>query len=235
MPETAHRCTALDEVVHPSRRQQELVCLQPSHTACPRFMRARHPVPEPPGLGLSAPTLVALLVLVLSAGVSFGFVLQRGSIDAPIAAAAATPGETADTAVVPTAPVTPTPTVTTPPTTAPTVAPTPAPTPVPTAAPTAAPTVAPTPAPTPVPTAEPTPRPTPAPTGGAGSDRYAWLTPCPDAAGCWIYVVRPTVTLTIIADYFGHPVPTLLEWNPWITDPSLIQAGDEIRMPPPTR
>jgi hypothetical protein len=31
------------------------------------------------------------------------------------------------------------------------------------------------------------------------------------------------------------PYDTVLKMNPQITDPTLIRAGDKIRMPPPTR
>jgi hypothetical protein len=31
------------------------------------------------------------------------------------------------------------------------------------------------------------------------------------------------------------PFATLLEWNPQVTDPTTIQPGVRLRMPPPTR
>jgi hypothetical protein len=221
--EAWHRCIALGDPVPPSRRQQELVCLRAAHDGCPRFLRAG--VPETGSTtaarwgAVSRPILVSLVLLALAGGISFGFVLQRGGF-ALVADPSRTPGPVAEVSPSPTPVIGPTATPR-----IPTPASTEAPTPGLTLPPTSPPTPAPTPAPTATPRAEPT----------VGSDRYAWLEPCPDAPDCWIYVVRPSVSLLIVADYFGHPLSTLLAWNPWITDPSLIRAGDEIRMPPPTR
>jgi len=109
-----------------------------------------------------------------------------------------------------------------------TAQPTPASEPPPTVNPTQAPpTRAPTPAPTPAPTAPPTPR--------ATSDRYLLLIPCPKASDCWIYTVRAGDNLRSIVNYFGVSYGDVLAMNPSITDPANIHAGDEIRMPPPTR
>jgi len=91
------------------------------------------------------------------------------------------------------------------------------------------------PSPTPAPTAAATPTRAPTVSPPPTSDRYALLAPCPDAPDCWIYVVRAGDNLQSIANYFGHPLATILALNPGITDPETIRAGDEIRMPPPTR
>lgn len=221
-----NRCAAIGEPQAQSARQQELVCLAPAHGSCPRYLRGASVAPPPtdrPPLVARVPraTLAALLVLVLAAGASFGFVLQRGGLDiVPVRTSA--PGPT--TAVGPT------------PTPPPTVAPTPPPTPVATPAATATPTAAATIPPTPVPTATAAPAtPAPSPTARPTSDRYAVLEPCPDAPDCWIYTVRAGDNFTSIANWFGHPVATLLAWNPQVTDPARIRAGDRLRMPPPTR
>jgi LysM repeat protein len=96
-------------------------------------------------------------------------------------------------------------------------------------APSPTPTVPPTPAPT------ATPAPTPALTPPPTSDRYALLKPCPGTKNCWIYTVRSGDNLRSIANYFGIPYQTVLDWNAGIKDPTNIRAGDKIRMPPPTR
>jgi LysM repeat protein len=61
------------------------------------------------------------------------------------------------------------------------------------------------------------------------------LKPCPGTKNCWIYTVRSGDNLRSIANYFGHPYQTVLDWNPGIKDPTSIRAGDKVRMPPPTR
>lgn len=219
-PDPDNRCAAIGEPRPQSVRQQQLVCLQPAHGSCPRYLRGAYiqPVPEPHiALAARVPraTLAAILVLVLAAGVSFGFVLQRGSLDI---APGATASPNATTAVIPT----------------PTALPTRAPTAAPTATPTGTPVV--TPAPTPAPTPTPAP-PTPAPTRTPSptSNRYALLVPCPGTANCWTYTVRSGDNFASIANYFGHPVATLSQMNPGITDPTRLRAGDQVRMPPPTR
>ena len=75
-----------------SARQQELVCLKAAHADCPRYLRGAMALPEPPRprrqAAVPRATLAALLILVLSAGISFGFVVQRGGIELPVVAAA---------------------------------------------------------------------------------------------------------------------------------------------------
>jgi spore germination protein YaaH len=66
------------------------------------------------------------------------------------------------------------------------------------------------------------------------SDRYALLTPCGDAPDCWIYTIRSGDNLVSIANYFGVPFDTVTERNPWTRTTQLV-AGQELRLPPPTR
>ncbi len=232
-PDDGNRCVAIGAPRPQSVRQQELVCLHPAHADCPRYLRGAMLLAEPPPRTTPAvprATLAALLVLVLSAGISFGFVVQRGGIDLPAAGVGASPTELA-IAASPTPAATPSPTGSTAATASP--APTTAATPSPTADPTPSPTVTLTPAPTVAPTPSPaatatvTPRPT--------SDRYALLTPCTDQADCYIYTVRAGDNLFSIANYFGVPLDTIYAWNPQYANGAGLRAGDQIRMPPPTR
>jgi LysM repeat protein len=75
-----------------------------------------------------------------------------------------------------------------------------------------------------------TPALTPAPT----SDRYALLQPCPDKPDCYIYTIRHGDNLTGIAKYFGVPLQTVRDLNPW-TQTKGIQPGNKLILPPPTR
>jgi hypothetical protein len=166
------------------------------------------------------------VVLALAAGVSFGFVLQRGGIDLPTsgqpsgAAIVVTANPSAVAAASPTQPGTP----------APTQAATAAPTPVVTAPPTESPTAA--PSPTPEPTVAPTVEPTAA--GGPSASRLAVLRPCPGQAGCYLYTIRSGDNLFSIAHWFGVPLATVYSWNPTVKS-SGIHAGLQIKIPTPTR
>jgi LysM repeat protein len=66
------------------------------------------------------------------------------------------------------------------------------------------------------------------------SDRYAVLRPCPSTPNCWIYTVRSGDNLFSIANWFGIPVATVKAWNPW-TRTSGLRAGQQLKLPPPTR
>ncbi len=233
-PDDDNRCVAIGGPRPQSTRQQELVCLHPAHADCPRYLRGAMLLAEPPPRTtrtVPRATLAALLVLVLSAGISFGFVVQRGGIDLPAAAANASPSDLAiaasPTPVVATSnpALAPTPAASAVPTPAVSASPAPEPTPTPTVAPTPSPTTASTATPTTAPTA--TPRPT--------SDRYALLTPCTDRADCYIYTVQRGDNLFSIANYFGVPLDTIYAWNPAYANGAGLRAGDGIRMPPPTR
>jgi LysM repeat protein len=232
-------CVAIGAPRGQSIKQQEHVCLRSTHKDCPRYQRGAL-VAAPAASGsrsgpaLPRATLAALLILVLSAGISFGFVVQRGGIAMPVVggspspsqvAAVVTPSPAATDAPVPTeaplvtdAPVEPSGTST------PTLEPAPAPTPTPTPTPTLEPT------PTLAPTAKPTPKPTATPT----SSRYKLLKACPDKPDCYIYTVRSGDNLYSIGRYFGHSLQTLYAWNPKYPA-ARLRVGDAIRMPPPTR
>lgn len=233
-----HRCDAIDGPRLISVQQQELLCLRSAHVDCPRYRRAvaspefargsRHAPAIPRAIAAS------LVILALSAGISFGFVLARGGIDLP---ASATGGSAV--AVVPSAAATPaaSQTATPAPTVAsqpPTAAPTEPPTPVPTEAPTEPPSAEPTPAPTETPSSTPQPTPSAAPSGGPSASRLAVLKPCPNQSGCYIYTIRSGDNLFSIAHWFGVPLDTIYAWNPTVKKTG-IHPGMTIKIPTPTR
>jgi hypothetical protein len=245
-PDADQTCIAVGAPRPQPLRQQELVCLRDAHADCPRYLRGAMDVSSPDkGTRPAIPraTIAALLILVLSAALSFAFVVQRGGIAMPVvgespttiaAVASQTPAVPdatkapaptevpASVAVVPTPTVIPTPT--------PTEAPTLTASPSPSATPTPTPTPAPTPSATPAPTASPTPKPSATPT----STRYRLLKACPNRANCYIYVVRSGDNLFSIANYFGHSLATIYRWNPKYPG-TRLRVGDSIRMPPPKR
>lgn len=222
VPAAANRCIAVGPPTPQSARQQQLVCLTAGHASCPRYLRGAlvpaEPIASTPVERGLSPVIAASLVLIVAAAASVGFLLVRGGLSIPVAAA----------------PPSPTPVVSPPPTSGgvaiasarPTATTLPTPSPVATAEP-------PTPEPTPSSTPPETPAatPTPAPT----SSRYALLKPCPGVKDCWIYTVRSGDNLQSIVNWFGVPFETVLDMNPQIADPTTIRAGDKIKMPPPTR
>jgi hypothetical protein len=226
-PDEANRCTALGDAAPQSLRQQEYACLANSHVNCPRFVRGVHLMAETPppaagaGLQLTPAVLAALLVLALSFALSVGFVVANGGMNLPVAPG----GSASPQAVVASGDTGPSaePSGTTQSSLEPSTQPS-------LEAATAVPTVAPTPTPTPAPTATPRPTATPLPS----SDRYALLKPCGDAPDCWIYTIRGGDNLVSIANYFGVPFDTVTELNPWTKTTQLV-AGQELRLPPPTR
>jgi LysM repeat protein len=221
-PDEENACAAIGVPKPQSARQQELVCLRAAHADCPRYLRGAMAYPEPPRprrqAAVPRATLAALLILVLSAGISFGFVVQRGGIELPVVAAA--PSSTAIAVVASASPA------------AASVAPSVIASSSPTTGPTPSPS--PTPSPTPSATPSPTPSPTPKPTKKPTSDRYKLLKPCPNQDNCWIYTVRSGDNLSSIANYFGHSLKTIYKWNPQYPGTAL-RVGAQIRMPPPTR
>jgi LysM repeat protein len=221
-PDEANRCVALGDAAAQSIRQQELVCLSSGHRSCPRYLRGvlleDAPPPAPTRPPVSRAVIGASLILVGAISASFGFLLLRG--DLTLAITAPSPGAS-QVAVVPAA----------------TRTPNPAASPAPTIPPTASPTIAPNPSATPRPTPKPTPSPTKppsTPTPKPTSDRYALLSPCPSTPNCWIYTIRAGDNLVSIAHYFGVPLDAVYQMNPW-TRTNGIKAGDQLRLPPPTR
>ena len=162
-------------------------------------------------------TVAALLILALSAAISFGYVAVRGGLELPTPASS--PRVSADAALETSEPEA----------TDASVAALPTDDESPTATAEATPGGEPTAEPTVAPTPKPTPRSTPT------SDRYALLKPCPDRDGCWIYTVRSGDNLTSIANYFGVKLATIYAWNPTYANGGRLRAGAGIRMPPPTR
>ena len=91
-PADEHQCVAYGGPRPQSLRQQELVCLRAEHVDCPRYLRGQAELgglaaTSRPGASMPRATVAAVLILVLSAGVSFGFVIQRGGIDLPVVGA----------------------------------------------------------------------------------------------------------------------------------------------------
>lgn len=222
-PDPANRCAALAEAVPQSLRQQELVCLTSGHVNCPRYLRGAIAAPEPVAARPRARTtwspaiLASVAIVVMAFAASIAFVTARGGL--AIDPAATTRPSASAVAQV-----------SDPPSAEPTVVATAEPTPEPTPEPTATPEPTPEPTPAPTPTPEPTPAPTPRPT----SDRYQLLEPCPDASNCWIYTVRTGDNLFSIANYFGVSLDSVYARNPWARDTPL-RAGQQLRLPPPTR
>lgn len=224
-PDPANRCAALAEAVPQSLRQQELVCLSTGHINCPRYLRGAAVVAETPtavvrgGRAMSPAMLGSLVVLVLALSASVGFVLARGgALTIGPTTATASPSATALAVSSPSVAVASAPVVA--PTASSLVTPTPSPSPTPSPAP--------TPTATPDPTAAPTPRATPR------SDRYDLLRACPNTPRCWIYRVRSGDNIFSIGRYFGVSTNSIYSRNPWLRDRGL-RAGQELRLPPPTR
>jgi hypothetical protein len=93
------------------------------------------------------------------------------------------------------------------------------------------------PSPRPSPRPSPTPRATPRPASGSlgpSASRLAVLSPCPDAASCYIYTIRSGDNLFSIAAWFGVRYSTVLAMNPGLSS-TVIRAGQRIRIPTPTR
>lgn len=227
-PDPANRCAAIDRPLPQSVRQQELVCLTAGHVNCPRYLRgalaSHHAAAGPVARqGPSSPVLASVIVLVLSAAASVGFLLVRGGIALALPSASPDGSPPASQVAVASPPPTTTPRPS--PSPSPSVTPTPEPTPSPTPIPTPSATLPPTQPPTQPPTAPPTPR----------SNRYDVLVACPDAPRCWIYTVRAGDNFQSIVNWFGVPYDTVVAMNPGLGDVATIHVGDRIRMPPPTR
>jgi LysM repeat protein len=88
--------------------------------------------------------------------------------------------------------------------------------------------------PTPIATPSPAATPTPKPAATPRSDRYKLLKACPNTPKCWIYTVRSGDNLFSIANYFGVSMDSIYARNPWLRNTGL-RAGQQLRLPPPTR
>jgi hypothetical protein len=216
--DAGHRCVALGEPLPQSGQQQELVCHVAAHSNCPRFLRGlllgNVPPPPPRRESPSRAVIGATLVLAAALAASFGFLAIRGGFNLPLASRSPGP-----VAAAPSSPPAPSPSATP----SPSIEPPPSPSPSPIVSPTPSPSPSPSPSPTPTPTATPAP----------SSDRYAVLTKCPSQPDCWIYVIRSGDNLRSIANWFGVSYSRMLDMNPNLRTP--IQAGDQLKIPTPTR
>jgi LysM domain-containing protein len=133
-----NRCAAFGEPLPLSRMQQGLVCLQPAHSSCPRYVRGALlmqqrivPTPEP---ARQLPVQVAAALLLLAVVLAAAYLLLGGRLEPE-------PGVGPGSSPTPSTSVWP------------------SPEPAPTASPTASPTPTPTPKQTRAPTAPPSPLP----------------------------------------------------------------------------
>lgn len=218
--DAAHACVAVGEPLGQSLRQQELLCLRVGHTDCPRYLRGIlvRGAPPPPSFAdrarrIPIAIVVAILLLVASAGLTVGFVVVHGGFAVPALDATPSPAASAIADGHP----------------SPSAASSPA-----AASPKSSPKASPRATPRPSPTAA-IANASPSWPPGATASRMSLVTPCPGTPDCYLYVVRPDDKLGAIADYFGTTLQRVLQLNPWITDPSVIRVGDTITLPPPTR
>ncbi len=209
-----HRCVARTTAPYtPSPLQQQLVCLETGHAACPRYAQGRATLAAAVGQGGSRVALpasirlAALAVLVIFVG-ALAFGLLRGTAGTPVP----TPTQVAAASTTPT----------------PAASATPAPTPSPTPTPTFPPSATPTPRPS-----RPAATPTPSPGGGSIASRWDGLPKCPGGQACYLYTVKSGDTFIGIATFFGTTKAGLLALNPQITNPALIHKGQVIKVPPP--
>jgi len=88
---------------------------------------------------------------------------------------------------------------------------------------------------------------TPAPTSswppGATASRMSLVVPCSDQASCYVYTVRGAGqngsgvadTLPNIASFFGVDLAKIHQMNPSLGSSDVINPGDKLKIPPPTR
>jgi LysM domain len=230
-----HRCAAFGDPLPLSLRQQELVCLQRVHVSCPRYVRGTLLADESPSSQVNVgsrkrlPILsivgvgLVVLALVVVASSMLGLPPFGGGTTGLTSAYVATqpPASPSATATVAT-------TATIQPSASPSAPPSP------TLEPTASlgPTLAPTPVATPWPP-------------GATASRMNLLVPCTGQANCYVYTVRGSGpppggngssvpdSLASIATFFGVSLNEINAMNPWAS--SGINAGDKLKIPPPTR
>ena len=231
-----HRCAAFGDPLPLSLRQQELVCLQRVHVSCPRYVRGTLLANESPSsqvnegprkrlpiLSIVGVGLVVLALVVVASSMLGLLPPFAGGTTGPTSAYIATqpPASPSATATVATtASLEPSASLSVPPS--------------PTLEPTASlgPTLAPTPVATPWPP-------------GATASRMNLLVPCTGQANCYVYTVRGSGpppggngssvpdSLANIATFFGVSLNEINTMNPWAG--SGINAGDKLKIPPPTR
>ena len=175
---------------------------------------------------------MSLAVLAVSAGVSFGFVVQRGGIDLPPSASASAAAVVASSRPLP---------VVTPSATGPAATSTPVATPEVTAPSSQAPATEPPSQPPSVepsassaPTTTPSSSATPSAPTVPSASRLAVLKPCTGQSGCYVYTIRSGDNLFSIAHWFGVPLATVYRMNPTLKTTG-IHAGMQIKIPTPTR
>lgn len=230
-----HRCAAFGDPLPLSLRQQELVCLQRVHVSCPRYVRGTLLADESPsrqvneGSRKRLPILsivgvgLVVLALVVVASSMLGLPPFGGGttgLTPPYVATQPPVSPSATATVATTASLQPSASPSAPPS--------------PTLEPTASlgPTLAPTPVATPWPP-------------GATASRMNLLVPCTGQANCYVYTVRGSGpppggngssvpdSLANIATFFGVSLNEINAMNPWAS--SGINAGDKLKIPPPTR
>jgi hypothetical protein len=254
-----HRCAAYGDPLPLSLRQQELVCLQRVHVSCPRYVRGTLlanenqsqpasedrrasgvPILSIAGFGLVGLAIAILVAAMLGIGPLVGGGPGHSSPSASkIAVASRRPSARPSPSTIVTA--SPTPASSRP------ASPTPTLEASPTDTPTNTPQPTPTPEVTPSPTAQVTPTPGPGSSWppGATASRMSLVVPCTDQTDCYVYTVRGAGpppsgngskvgdTVSNIARFFGVSIKRIYAMNP--TASSGIRAGEQLRIPPPTR
>ncbi len=209
----ALECRAFPEGMAVSERQRDLVCLTRVHMTCPRYLRANAAVAEVPveeKRGRATQFLSALFdgALVISL-VVIALVAAAALVSPLTRPIAANPTQPPGGGVASAAAGTPSAGITT----------------------SAGPGLR-----TPVPSPSRTgPRSSPSWPPGATASRMTLVKACSDRANCYLYTVRRGENLKRIALFFGVSIDAILAMNPTITNPDYVQAGQTIRIPPPTR
>ena len=221
----APECTAIGSPIGLAPRQVVLACLSDDHVVCPRYLRgaglvtsersrSRRPLDRLGGL--RRPVVASALVLLLSAGVTVGYLVAGRGLNLPassplLVAAASPSGSPPATASPSQAPE-----------------PTPSPSPEPSASTSAS-----------LPPTMPSSSPAAVPTGAVEAlfpqgGRWDHLASCPGTSDCYVYTVQSNDTLAAIGETFHVPMKTILARNPQISNPRLLHAGQKITLPTPT-
>jgi hypothetical protein len=218
----APECAAIGSPIGLAPRQVALACLSDDHVVCPRYLRGAGLITlerSRPGLdrlgSLRRPVVAAVLVLLLSAGVTVGYLVAGRGLNLPgsstLLVAAASPSKS------------------------PAARSAPSPSPEPSPSPSLETSVGLSASPSP--TASPSPGEPPAgavealfPQGGL----WDHLTPCSGVSDCYVYTVQSNDTLAAIGETFHVPMKTILTRNPQISNPRLLHAGQKITLPTPT-